>query len=128
MSSTPILERTQIDWFDSVKLQLDALRSDCQLVEDKSSVPSDAVFEQAKFEIEKLHRLAEFPPLPEAHIWVGPDGQLGFTWSFGENKFELMFGSKILVRVYDNEEQARVALSNAPKVLKALANPPRNAA
>lgn len=114
------LEKTSTDWFDLVKLQLDELREECLQTEDKSSVPTDSKFESVKETIGNLRILAEFPILPEANIWLGPNGEIGVTWRFTRAALELLFAKELYVRLHDSKEQLRVQLSDVPSLMKKL--------
>jgi hypothetical protein len=129
MPPQTLAERKGTDWFDLVIQKLDVLRHDCVEIEDKSTVPSDARFELAKAEVEKLRRLANFPELPAANVWIGPSGELGITWRFPSGKaLELLFADKMSARLYDEIEQAGLPLSKVPKVLARLVAQQENAA
>lgn len=119
--SPQTLEKISTDWFDLVRQTLDDLRQDCLEVEDKTTVPPDARFEMAKAEVEKLRRLAEFPNMPEANVWIGQSGELGVTWRFMHGTLELLFVDKMYARVYNDKEQAQLNLSEVPRVLSKLA-------
>lgn len=118
--SPQTLERLSTDWFDIVKQKLDELQHDCLEVEDKRTVPADARFEQARFEVEKLHRLTGFPNLPESNVWLGPAGEIGITWRFRNRALELLFADSMYARVYDGTEQARLRISDVPRILAKL--------
>lgn len=118
--SPQTLEKPSIDWFDAVKQQLDELRLECRDVEDKSTVPPESKFEEAKVQIEKLHRLAGFPKMPDANIWLGPSGELGITWRFPDAALELLFANSMYARIYDEKKQARLKISEVSRVLSKL--------
>jgi len=118
--SRKTLERISTDWFDLVSQQLEELRLDCQRVQDKSTIPSDARFALAKRTIEKFRQLAEFPNLPEPDVWVGADGELGITWQFPAGSLELLFADEILARAYTGSVQQRLELSKVAPVLAFL--------
>jgi len=59
--SPQMAEQISTDWFDMVSQQLDALKEDCQGLNDGSIIPSNAVFEKAKLTVENIRRLADFP-------------------------------------------------------------------
>lgn len=111
--SSQALNRVSIDWFDSISQTLDGLRQDCLEVEDKTTVPSDARFEKAKSEVEKLRRLADFPKMPEANIWIDPAGELGVTWRFPHGTLELLFVEEMYARVYSDTQQTQLNLKRS---------------
>ena len=120
--SPEVLETRSADWFDLLSQALDDLRQDCSEISDKSAVPSDAQFDEAKAVVERLRSLAGFPSLPEPNIWIGPNGELGLTWRFScGTAMELMFSHQLDARVYSETEQMRLQLSDVPRMLAKLA-------
>ncbi len=122
------LERISTSWFDLICEQLDELRQDCMElrqtceVDDNSTIiPPDQRFDEAKFQIEKLRQLSNFPNLPDANVWLGPNGELGITWKFEDfYALELLFKDSMTARVYNQTEQARIKLSEVPRILVKL--------
>ena len=110
------------DWFDRINQQLDELRADCLAVEDRTLVPPDVRFDQAKAFVEGLRKIADFPNLPEPDVWPGVNGEIGITLEFPNETLELVVGHKIVARVSDESSEANLELSTLPQVLTRLAN------
>lgn len=108
------------DWFDLVKLQIDALREDCSILSDKSGIPSDATFELAKQAVERIRQLASFPTLPEAEVLAGVNREIVIIWDFPKGTVELSVSDKIVGRVYNGVNEALLDLPRVPPVLDHL--------
>jgi hypothetical protein len=118
-----------VDWYDLVCQRIDALRDECAKgkVEDECRIlPPAYVFDMVKKDVEDLRRLADFPKnLPVADVWLGPEGQLGLTWEFEDEKsIDLIYApnKKVkIIRFTDDLEQHKVEPSQLPYLLAKLA-------
>lgn len=120
----PVLEKpeTRTDWFEEICQQLDALRHDAHEYREESDIiPQDEAFEIVKQAFQDLRRLADFPKLPKAHVWLGPEGQIGITWKYKGNSLDLIFGQKFTARLTELGVQKLLAPKDVPTALSRIA-------
>lgn len=119
---SPVMQRneTRTDWFEEISQQLDNLKRDAhECYEEGDIIPSDNSFEIVKGVLSDLRQLAEFPKgLPVAHVWIGPEGQIGISWKRENKTLELIFGNKFVARFSVGAKQSIVPV---PEVARALA-------
>ena len=116
-----------VDWYDLVCQRLDALREECakgKLDDGCRAFPPSSVFDMAKKDVEDLRRLSGFPVnMPVADVWLGPEGQLGVTWEFEDDRsIDLIFApKKKVIRFTDDLKQHKVEPKELPYLLARLA-------
>lgn len=119
----PVLQRneTRTDWFEEISQQLDDLRQEAhEFYEEGDVIPSDRSFELVKKAISDLRQLADFPKnLPSAHVWIGPEGQIGITWKGQNSSLDLIFGTTFTARFCEGTRQSIVPV---PEVARAIAS------
>jgi hypothetical protein len=116
-----------VDWYDAVCQRLEVLRLEC-LKDARSgqcgTVPPNGLFQHVKQQMQDLRRLAGFPAnLPVADVWLGPEGEIGLTWEFDDDKsVDLIYGAKcFVIRFTDDLKQHKVEPKNLPRLLATLA-------
>ena len=77
-----------VDWYDEVCQRLEMLHVECHKTKDcEDEPPPDFLFEIAKKTVENLRPLIGFiANLPVADVWLGPEGEIGLTWEFDDEK------------------------------------------
>lgn len=123
MSAIQQLQRA-IDWYDRICQQLNDLKIRAHKYQDEGEVlPSDNMFEFVKMQIEDIRRLADFPTIPPADVWLGPEGQIGITLEFDNESIELIFSNEhsITARHINELEQTLIEKKDIPITLKRLA-------
>lgn len=122
MSSILDKTNTQIDWYEEICQQLDSLRVEAHdFADEEDIIPPDSAFEAAKEVFRKLRELASFPRMPKAHVWLGPEGQIGLTWKTPTICLEIIQGEAVTARVYSQESQRPVQLNDVPLEMAKLA-------
>ncbi len=112
------------DWYDLVCQELDELRDNAKKYPDQDvELPPDGKFEHVKEDMRRIRQLTGFPRnLPEPQVWLGPEGQIGITWDFGQISIDLVYGSRrFFARLTQDLVQKQIEPSAVPKTLADLA-------
>lgn len=114
-----------VDWYDEVCQRLEMLHVECHKTKDcEDTPPPDFLFEVAKKTVENLRPLIGFTAnLPVADVWLGPEGEIGLTWDFDDEKsVDLIFTVKSQAIIFtDNLKQLTVKPQDLPSLLAQLA-------
>jgi hypothetical protein len=122
MSSLIEQQKTYPDWFEEVSQKLDVLRQEAiKFADDGDILPDDSFFEHVKQTVRDLRHLTNFQ-LVTPDVWLGPDGQIGLTWTSGTRNFDLIFTpDSLIARSSVDGHQQTVEPSLIPIELKQFA-------
>ncbi len=121
---TPIVQEqpTKTAWYEEICQQLDALRDNAKAhVDECEKAPSDERFEKVKEYVMRLRTLADYPNLPEAEVWIGPNQQIVITFETSEAELDLIFSNKLTARLTIGKQQSLLKQTDIPKALQELA-------
>jgi hypothetical protein len=125
MSTVKQIER-EVEWYNEVCQRLEALRSECLKDAETEGciVPPNCLFDHVKEHVQVLMELASFPPhMPVADVWLGPEGEIGLTWHFGEDTTvdAIYGGPELVLRLTQDLKQSLIKQQELPCLLAKLA-------
>jgi len=114
------------DWYDLISQRLEILRLACESDAQGQmcgSVPPDDRFKKVQKYVEDMRSLAGFPKnLPAADVWLGPQGEIGLTWEFGDqDSIDLVFADYLTIRHTHGLCQEMKLQQDLPPLLAKLA-------
>lgn len=123
MSSVIQHKDAPTDWYEEFCQRLEVMRQNAHQYADKDEVvPPDWAFAKVRNEVQNIRKLAGFPPLSVPDVWLGPEGDIGLTWDFGDRSLDLIFGwGKFTARLTDSSKQQLIEQNDVPKVLAQMA-------
>jgi hypothetical protein len=122
MSSVIHNRQTRFDWYEEVCQRLDVLKKEAvEFADDGDVLPSTQLFELVKQAVQDLRRLTDFQ-MVTPDVWLGPDGQIGLTWSKGDRSLDLIYSeSRLTTRLTVGDKQQTVEPGFVPLELKQFA-------